>query len=357
MARTPADLSGTGQPVVGRSYKVGGISSYELDLFGRVHSLDEQALQQFLASAETRKAAQISLVAEVANAWLTLQSDHALRKLTVDTLASQQESLKIVQVGFANETASVLGVAQAETSVRQAEANLAQYDRQIKQDINALTLIVGKPIDADLLMPVSIEKTALTTDLPAGLPSDLLTRRPDIMAAEHRLMAANANIGAARAAFFPRISLTAAGNTASASLSGLFDGGSAAWSFVPVISVPIFDYGRNQANLDVANIGKDIEIANYQKAIQTAFREVSDTLGSIETYERQKAAQLGLVDSSSRAYTLSQKRYREGVDSYLNVLVNQRALYSAQENFIRLQLAQASNAVAFYRSLGGGWKA
>ncbi len=355
-ARTPADLSSTGQALNSQSYAVGGDASYELDLFGRVRSLNEQALEQFFASTETRKAAQISLIGEVANAWLALQADHALRQLTVDTLASQRESLKIVQAGFSNQTSSSLDVAQAETSVRQAEANLAQYDRQVKQDINALTLLVGKPLQADLLVPVAIEASALTTDLPVGLPSDLLTRRPDIMAAEHSLLAANANIGAARAAFFPRISLTAEGSSSSASLSGLFDAGSAAWSFVPTITVPIFDFGRNQANLDVATVSKDIEIANYQKAIQTAFREVSDALDGVETYDRQKKAQFGLVQSSSTAYALSQKRYREGVDSYLNVLVNQRSLYAAQEDLIRLQLAQANNAVAFYRSLGGGWK-
>jgi multidrug efflux system outer membrane protein len=356
--RLPADLSWTGQAGVFRDYSVNGaIVSYELDLFGRVRSLSEEALLTFLATTEARKATQISLIAEVANAWLTLQADLELKTVTSDTLANQQASFKIVSAGFRYGTSSALDVRQAETSVRSAEANLAQYDRQVKLDTNALTLLLGAPVPPKLLTAVPITSVKLDENLPAGLPSDLLTRRPDIAAAERRLMAANANIGAARAAFFPRITLTASGGTASATLDGLFGAGNGAWSFGPSISVPIFDYGRNSANLAVAKANNAIEIATYQKAIQTAFREVSDTLDGRATYIRQEFAQRQLVEASSSAYRLSDERYEQGVDGYLNVLVNQRSLYDAQQNLIKVQLAQASNTVNLYRALGGGWGA
>jgi multidrug efflux system outer membrane protein len=354
--RLPADLSMTGQSGVTHSYSVGGaIASYELDLFGRMRSLSESALQSYLATDEARKAAQISLVSEVANTWLTLQADLQLRKLTADTLLNQQASYKIVKAGFEAGTSSAVDVSQAETQVRSAEANLAQYDRQAKQDINALTLLVGVPVPAHFVVAMPLDNIKLDDGLAAGLPSGLLTRRPDIVAAEHQLKAANANIGAARAAFFPRIALTATGGTASASLSGLFDPGSSAWSFGPSISVPIFDYGRNKANLDVAKVATKIEVANYQKAIQTAFREVSDALAGRDTYARQGLAQTGLVDASAKAYRLSNARYQQGIDGYLNVLINQRSLYDAQQNLVKVELERAQNSVGLYRALGGGW--
>jgi len=353
--RLPAEVSTTGQAGVFRDYSVGAVASYELDLFGRVRSLNEEALHTFLASTEARKATQISLIAEVANAWLTLQADLELKQLTADTLANQQASLKIVSSGFRYGTSSALDLRQAETSVRAAEVNLAQYDRQVKQDINALTLLVGTPPGAGLLTPEPLGAVTLDENLPAGLPSDLLTRRPDIVAAESRLMAANANIGAARAAFFPRITLTASGGTATATLHGLFDAGSAAWSFGPSVSVPIFDYGRNSANLAVAKVDRDIAVATYQKTIQTAFREVSDALDGRATWGQQELAQSQLVDASASAFRLSSERYQQGVDGYLNVLVNQRSLYDAQQNLIKVQLARVSNTVDLYRALGGGW--
>ncbi|ASW04346.1 MULTISPECIES: efflux transporter outer membrane subunit [Burkholderiaceae] len=355
--RQPADLSMTGQSGVSHSYSVGGaVASYELDLFGRVRSLSQSALETYLATAEARKAAQISLVAEVANAWLTLQADLELRTLTSDTLANQQASYKIVKANFNAGTSSALDLSQAETQVRSAEANLAQYDRQARQDVNALTLLVGAPVPADLVTAVRLDTVALDDGLAAGLPSDLLSRRPDIVAAEHQLKSANANIGAARAAFFPRIALTASGGTASASLHNLFDAGSSAWAFGPSISVPIFDYGRNKANLDVARVTTKIEVATYQKAIQTAFRDVSDALDGRDTYVRQQAAQVQLVQASASAYRLSGERYQQGVDDYLSVLVNQRSLYDAQQTLVKVQLARAENTVGLYRALGGGWK-
>ncbi|VWC87176.1 efflux transporter outer membrane subunit [Burkholderia lata] len=354
--RLPSDLSTTGQAGVTRSYNVGGVASYELDLFGKIRSLTEQAMQTYLATEATRQATRISLIAEVATAWLTLQADQDIKTLTADTLASQQASLKIAESGYRNGTSSLLDLRQAETTVRAAEANLAQYDRQVRTDINALTLLVGAPLDDALLSRESLATVRLDEDLPAGLPSDLLARRPDIMAAEHQLMAANANIGAARAAFFPSISLTASGGTASASLRNLFDPGSAAWSFGPTISVPIFDYGRNSANLAVSKVNRDIEVATYQKAVQTAFREVSDALDGRATWGRQETAQRLLVEASQSAYRLSDVRYREGVDGYVNVLVNQRSLYDAQQNLVKVRLARMSNTVDLYRALGGGWQ-
>ncbi len=341
--RLPSDLSTTGQAGVTRSYNVGGVASYELDLFGKIRSLTEQAMQTYLATEATRKATQISLIAEVATAWLTLQADQDIKSLTADTLASQRASLKIVESGYRNGTSSLLDLRQAETTVRAAEANLAQYDRQVRTDINALTLLVGAPLDDALLSRES-------------LATVLLARRPDIMAAEHQLMAANANIGAARAAFFPSISLTASGGTASASLRNLFDPGSAAWSFGPTISVPIFDYGRNSANLAVSKVNRDIEVATYQKAVQTAFREVSDALDGRATWGQQETAQRLLVDASQSAYRLSDVRYREGVDGYVNVLVNQRSLYDARQNLVKVRLARMTNTVDLYRALGGGWQ-
>ncbi|MGF6637909.1 multidrug efflux system outer membrane protein [Paraburkholderia sp. MM5496-R1] len=352
---SPADLSLPGQP--SHNYNVGGqIASYELDVFGRVRSLSQSALQTYFATAETRKAAQISLIAEVANAWLTLQADLQLRRLTASTLENQQACNKIVRSSFNAGTASALDVSESDTQVRQAEADLAQYDRFAKQDTNALTLLVGAPIPAELLTEVPLESVRLDDGLVPGLPSELLTRRPDIVAAEDRLKAANANIGAARAAFFPRIILTANGGTASASLSDLFTAGSGAWSFGPSISVPIFDYGRNKANLDVAKVTSQIEVANYQKVIQTAFRDVSDALDGRETFVRQESAQAGVVQASALAYRLSNDRYQQGVDGYLSALVNQRSLYGAQQTLVKVQLARAENTVGLYRALGGGWK-
>lgn len=353
--RLPANVSTTGQAGVTRSYSVGGVASYELDLFGRVRSLSEQALQSYLASAETRKATQISLIAEVANGWLTLQADQDLKTLTADTLLNQQASLKITQSGFRNGTASLLDLRQAQTTVQTAQVNLAQYERQVRQDVNALTLLVGAPLGADLIAPETLAAVKLDENLPAGLPSDLLTRRPDIMSAEHQLLAQNANIGAARAAFFPRISLTASGGTTSASLRDLFDPGSAAWSFGPSITMPIFDYGRNSANLKAAKVNRDIAVATYQKSIQTAFREVSDALDGRATWAQEESAQRELLAASQSAYDLSSERYCQGVDGYLDVLVNQRSLYEAQQNLVKIRLSHMSNTVDLYRALGGGW--
>lgn len=352
--RVPGDLSGTGQAVTGARYGVqASVAAYELDLFGRVRSLNEQALREYFATEEARRAAQITLIAEVANAYLTLKADQRLLKLTEETLAAQEDSYKLIKMSFDRGVSSKLELAQAQTAVETARVNSYAFVRQVAQDRNALALLVGAPIDeAALDEAQDIEN--FVADLPIGLPSNLLENRPDIRQAEHLLRGANANIGAARAAFFPRISLTASGGTASSSLSGLFEPGSGAWSFMPQISIPIFEGGRNLANLRAAEVEREIHVARYEGAIQTAFREVADALAGQGTYDGQTAAQRSLVDATAESYSLAERRYRSGIDSYLTLLDAQRSLYAAQQELIRTQLAQVSNTVNLYKVLGGG---
>ncbi|ABS62155.1 RND efflux system, outer membrane lipoprotein, NodT family [Parvibaculum lavamentivorans DS-1] len=352
--RVPGDISGTGQAQTGTSYRVqANIASYELDLFGRVRSLNEQALQEYFATDEARRAAQIALIAEVANAYLTLRADQRLLALTEETLQTQEKSLELVQMTFDRGISSKLDLVQSQTAVETARVNRYAFIRQVALDRNALTLLVGAPIDDDALDRAE-NIDSFVADLPAGLPSDLLRNRPDIRQAEHVLQGANANIGAARAAFFPSITLTAAGGTASGSLSGLFEPGSGAWSFMPQISLPIFQGGRNLANLEVAEIQKDINIARYEGTIQTAFREVADALAGRGTYDAQVAAQQALVDATDESYALAERRYRSGIDSFLTLLDAQRSLYAAEQELIRTRLARVSNTVNLYKVLGGG---
>ncbi|ARU25461.1 AdeC/AdeK/OprM family multidrug efflux complex outer membrane factor [Ralstonia pseudosolanacearum] len=359
-SRTPAALSATGQPVVSHTYSATlGFSAYELDLFGRVRSLSAQALEQYLATVEARRSSQISLVAEVATAYLTLAADQDLLKLAQDTLSSQSDTYRLNQRSYELGTASRLTLRQSQTSVDAARVDVERYTAQVAQDRNALVLLVGADVPAELLPrslpdPSAASGSVLAT-IPPGLASDLLQRRPDILQAEHDLKAANANIGAARAAFFPSISLTASAGTSSASLAGLFKGGSGVWSFGPQISLPIFDGGANRANLDIANASRDIAVAQYEKAIQTAFREVSDALAQRGTLGRQLDAQQSLVDATSDSYQLATARFKRGVDSYLNVLDSQRSLYTAQQNLINTRLSRLTNLATFYKTLGGGW--
>ena len=336
-------------------YNVGLQASWEIDFWGRVRSLKAQALAQYLATAEARKAAEISLVSQVANQYLTMLSDDELLKVTQATLKTAQDSYNITKLEFENGTSSELDLRQAQTVVETATANLQAEQRARAQDENALVLLIGEPLPADLPPGLPLGAQNLLTDIPAGLPSDLLTRRPDVMEAEQTLRAANANIGAARAAFFPKISLTAALGTESLSLGGLFKAGTAAWSFVPQISMPIFEGGANLANLDLANVQKRIEIANYEKAIQTAFREVADGLAARGTYDQQIAALERNTFANQRRLDLSTLRYRNGVDSYLSVLTAQTDLYTAQQTLIQTRLARLENLVNLYGALGGGW--
>ncbi|WP_223510524.1 efflux RND transporter outer membrane subunit EmhC [Pseudomonas sp. BF-RE-03] len=351
--RVPADASQSGQAGITSSYSATvGISAYELDLFGRVRSLNEEALQKYFATEEGRRSTQISLVASVANAYLTWQADKELRKLTQDTLAAFEESYKLTARSNEVGVASALDLAQSRTSVENARAQLARYTRQVAQDENSLVLLLGTGIPANLreARPLSDD---LLSDVPPGLPSDLLQRRPDILQAEYNLKAANANIGAARAAFFPSISLTANAGTLSPDLSGLFKGGSGTWLFQPQINLPIFNAGSLRASLDYSKIQKDIGVANYEKSIQTAFQEVADGLAARQTYTEQLQAQRDFVTANQDYYRLAERRYRIGVDSNLTFLDAQRQLFSAQQALITDRLAQLTSAVNLYKALGG----
>ncbi|KAE9650797.1 AdeC/AdeK/OprM family multidrug efflux complex outer membrane factor [Pseudomonas fluorescens] len=353
-SRTPAKLSQTGEATIASQYSAGlGISSYELDLFGRVRSLSEEALQKYFATEEARRSTQISLVASVANAYLTWQADKELLKLTQDTLGAFEQSFKLTSRSNEVGVASALDLSQARTSVENARVQLARYTRQVAQDENNLTLLLGTGLPANIAsQPLSDD---LLSDVPAGLPSDLLQRRPDIVQAEYNLKAANANIGAARAAFFPSITLTASAGTASPTLGGLFKGGSGTWSFAPQINIPIFNAGSLRASLDYSKIQKEINVANYEKAIQTGFQEVSDGLAARETYKQQLDAQRGFVEANQDYYRLAERRYRIGVDSNLTFLDAQRQLFSAQQSLITDRLAQLTSEVTLYKALGGGW--
>jgi multidrug efflux system outer membrane protein len=341
-----------------RYYTAGiGFTNYELDLFGHQQSLTHQAFEQYLSSAETRRSAQITLVGEVAMDYFAVLADQALLKITQQTLDSESQSYDLTKAMFDRDSTTLLSLRQAETAVDAARANLALYQRQLAQDSHALTLVLGQDVPADLPPGNDIDAQSLLADLPAGLPSDLLARRPDISAAEHTLRAANANIGAARAAFFPSISLTASGGAASTQLSKLFGTGVATWTFAPSISLPLFTGGQNLANLDLAHLQKRIEVAQYELTIQTAFREVSDGLVARGTYREQRAAQEALVAANADAYRLAQLRFRAGVDSFLATLDAERSLYSAQQGLVTLKQAELDNLVTLYKALGGGFYA
>ncbi|WP_028622440.1 efflux RND transporter outer membrane subunit EmhC [Pseudomonas sp. Ant30-3] len=353
--RVPANASQTGEAGIVSSYSATvGISAYELDLFGRVRSLSEEALQQYFATEEGRRSTQISLVANVANAYMTWQADKELLKLTQDTLGAFEESLKLTSRSNEVGVASALDLAQSRTSVENARAQLARYTRQVAQDENSLVLLLGTGIPANL-QPAKPLSDDLLSEVPPGLPSDLLQRRPDILQAEYNLKAANANIGAARAAFFPSISLTANAGTLSPDLSGLFKGGSGTWLFQPQINLPIFNAGSLRASLDYSKIQKEISVANYEKSIQTAFQEVADGLAARQTYTEQLQAQRDFVQANQDYYRLAERRYRIGVDSNLTFLDAQRQLFSAQQSLITDRLAQLNSAVNLYKALGGGW--
>ena len=330
-------------------------AAWELDFFGRLGSLKEAALAQFLATEEARKATQISLVASVASTWLSLQSNTELLALARRTLASREDSLRLTQLRFDNGASGALELRQAESLVASARASAAQQERLQAQDLNALTLLVGQTVPATLL-PVA-ETPVVFPELPLGLPSEVLMRRPDIRQAEQLLVAANANIGAARAAFFPRISLTASAGSASSELGGLFKNGSWGWSLAPQALVPIFDGGRNRANLASARAGREIALTQYEKAIQTAFREVADALAGRSTLAEQLQAQQAQAQAESQRLQLAELRFANGIASSLELLDAQRSLYAVQQQVAQTRLAQRQNQVALYKALGGGWQA
>jgi outer membrane protein, multidrug efflux system len=349
-----ATATGTGGTTL-RFYDVGvGFTSYELDFFGRIRSLNHAALQQYYETAETRRSIQLTLVAEVASAYLTVLADQTLLDITRDTLKSQNESYALTQRLFSGGTSTELALRQAETTVDTARANLAQYQRAIAQDRDALQLLLGAPIPDNIDFSGGLDRGPLVAELQEGIPSDVLVRRPDVLAAEHQLQSANAEIGAARAAFLPEITLTGSFGTASTDLSGLFKAGSRAWTFSPQISVPIFAGGANVANLQATNLARDSAVAQYEKSIQTAFREVEDALVARGTLDDQLDAQQALVTAASVAYRLADMRYRGGVDSYLSALDAQRTLYSAQQQLQSVRLLRLQNLVTLYKALGGG---
>lgn len=378
--RTADDLNTSGRSPTSSQYSAQlGFSSYEIDFFGRVKNLNEAALQEFLRTTENRRSVQLSLVAEVANAWLTLDADGRRLQLAQDTLRSRQKSYELTERSHALGAASGLTLAQAQTTVDTARADVAAFTSQVARDRNALALLAGAPVPAALLpdganpgatasparaasasasvapAPSLATPAATLLAVPGDLPSSVLLNRPDVRAAEYTLRGAYASIGAARAAFFPSITLTASAGTASNALSGLFDGGNGTWSFAPQIRLPIFDAGRNRANLQIAETARDTALAQYDKAVQTAFREVADALAERATLAERLQAQQSLQAATLKALQLSEARYRLGADSYLPVLDAQRALYSAQQTLIGLALAEQANRITLYKVLGGRW--
>ncbi|MHC5149237.1 efflux transporter outer membrane subunit [Stenotrophomonas sp. PS02301] len=332
-----------------------GVVEFELDLFGRVRNLSQAALQQYFAEAANRRSAQLSLVAEVANAWLTLGADSEQLRIAQATLATYEDSLRLTEARRQLGGASALELSQTRTLVETARTDVARFAGQVAQDRNALVLLAGGPVDAALLPQAEVTEVASVRPLPAGMPGDVLLQRPDVMAAEHVLLSANANIGAARAAFFPSISLTGSIGSASSELSGLFDSGTRVWSFIPKLTLPIFQGGKLRANLGMATADRDIALAQYEKAIQVGFREAADALALNESLDAQLSSQQALVAAAEQAQQLSQARYDAGLDSFLTLLDARRTAYTARQSLVSTQLAQQSNQVALYKVLGGGW--
>ncbi len=351
--RVPADLSPSGSAYTADQYSVNlGLAAWEIDFFGRIRSLKDAALEQYLATDQASRSAQILLVATVTQAYLALAADREALQLVSSTLEAQEAAYAMIRKRHEVGLASELDLRRAQTQVDTARGDVARYTQLVAQDENRLNLLTGSPVRPDLL-PRDLSGVALPRDISPGLSSDVLLGRPDVLAAEHRLKAANANIGAARAALFPRISLTTSIGTASADLSGLFKTGSDVWTFAPQIVMPIFD-PRLWYAYDVTKLEKEISVAQYEKSIQTAFREVADALAEKGMVQQRIAAQQSLVDAMTVVYRLSEKRYEKGIDSYLSVLDAQRSLYGAQQGLILLRLAYVNNLVTLYKTLGGG---
>ena len=351
--RLPADLSSSGQQMVYEQDSISlGITSWEIDFAGRIRSLKDQAWAEYKATDEDRRGIQILLVSSVANAYLTLAADREILKTVKSTFEAREASFKLIQKRFDVGLASQLDVQQAQSLVDTARVDVARFTQLTAQDINALNLLTGSPVPESLL-PASLDVVNPPKDVPAGLSSEVLLQRPDVKAAELRLKSANAFIGAARAAFFPRISLTSSIGMASADLTRLFKAGQGTWLFAPQITMPIFD-ARTWSAYDVAKTAREISLTQYEKTIQTAFREVSDALAVQGTIDRQIEAQQSLVRAIAETYRLSNTRYTRGIDSYLVVLDAQRNLYSAQQALISLRLARSANLVTLYKVLGGG---
>jgi len=355
--RLPADQSQTGRSEVTSVYQVGlGLAEYEVDLFGRVRNLSESALETYLATEEATRATQISLIAEVIQAYLT--RDGALRRkaLVEQTLDSRLASLELVSRRREVGAATALDYQEAVGLAEQAKAERESTERQLRQADNALALLLGTPDAGQFLPSTPRDELMVLQDIAPGTSSELIERRPDILASEHRLKARNADIGAARAAFFPRITLTGSVGSSSTELSGLFEGGSRAWSFAPTLSLPIFAGGRNRANLDLAEVRQDAAVADYEGTIQTAFREVADALAATDTLRREETARRALAESSRAAEALAEARYRGGVDDHLRYLDAQRSSFNDQTTLIQISTDRQLALADLFRALGGGWQ-
>jgi multidrug efflux system outer membrane protein len=356
-----AGLNGSRGPgtsgAITSTYTAGvSVTVYELDFFGRVRALSQAAQAQLLGTEEARKTVQISLIAAVANNYLSLLADDELLRVTRDTLATRRESLRLTQLKFDHEAASRLDLSQAESLLESANGTLAQLTRQRALDENSLVLLLGQSLPVDLPAGLDLMKQGLLADLPAGIPSELLARRPDVRQAEQALLANNANIGAARAAFFPRITLTGSAGVVSSDLDALFSNGTSAWTFVPQLLLPLFDAGRNLANLETAKVSRDIAVAQYEKTLQLAFREVSDALAGRATLGEQLRAQTAQLDAETTRMQLTDLRFRQGAASSFDMLDAQRSLFAAQQAVAQVQVLQQQNLVTLYKVLGGGWK-
>lgn len=355
--RLPADLNPSGQAGVQSTWQAGvGLAAFELDLFGRVRNLSRAALEDYLATEGAARAAHVSLVGEVIQAYLTRQGAQQRYLLTTQTLQTREASLRLIAQRREMGVASALDYQEARGLSEQAKADLERIDREFRQASNALSLLVGVSDIAGYLPAQPSEDVLLVQDVSAGTSSELLALRPDIQAAEHRLRARNADIGAARAAFFPRISLTGMLGSSSAELSNLFDSGQRAWAFAPQISLPIFAGGRNRANLDLAEVRKDMAVADYEKTIQSAFREVADALAATDTLRREEQAQRALADSSQEAMRLAEARYRGGIDGHLRYLDAQRHAFANQVAAIEIGTQRQIALAALFGALGGGWQ-
>jgi len=333
-----------------------GVTAYELDLFGHVRSQTAQALEQYFENEEAQRAAQVSLVGQIATQYLTLRETEELLQLSQNTLTAVKASYDLNKATFDAGASNELDLRQSEGQVETAQIDVETYQRQLQQARNALQLLLGAPIPEDLPPARPFSDSGMVADVPAGLPSELLARRPDILQAEHALKAANANIGVARAAFFPTIALTGSVGVTSTELSSLFKAGSGDWSFGPQISVPLFSGGKNIATLDSAKVGEQLQVVAYEKAIQTAFREVADALVGVDSYARQITLEQALIDTQQRRLDLATLRYRQGEDTYLNELAAQQDLFSAQQGLLQAQFNRLSAKVSLYQALGGGWK-
>ncbi len=353
--RLPADLSSSDSRQTVERYDANlGVASWEIDFFGRIRSLKDRALEEYLATEQARRSAQILLVYSVANAYLALAADRENLTLSETTLKAQQAAYDLVKRRHELGLVPELDLFRAQTPLDVARRDVAIYTQQVAQDENALTLLLGSPV-ASTFLPTELSSVDPPAEISAGLSSEVLLRRPDVQQAEDLLKAANADIGAARAAFFPRISLTAAYGTASSDLSGLFKSGSSTWNYAPQIVMPIFD-ARIWSALKVTKVQREIALNQYEKAIQSAFREVADALAVRGTVDQQVSAQQSLVNASAETYRLANSRFDKGIDSYFSVLDAQRSLFAAQQVLVLLRLQKLSNQVTLYAVLGGGWQ-